>query len=308
MIQIIRVVDEKTGLPICNEKSCPTMSASGCVPPPPREPNSDSYRRHTYTWLDNNKRPIKIPAYQYIQLVQKWILGKISDPALFPTDTTTLSTLSYPSGSMTPGNTPISAGPTNLNAPLSSLAGKEWLGKASGFPETLEQDIRSIYRQMMRCYAHLYHGHWMNPFWDLNAYKELNTCFIHFVNVGKLFNLIGEKDMEPMLPLIELWISKGLLPATQRAAPTQQAQGQQAQQGQLQQHQAQQAQHQAQQQAQHQQQAQQQAQMVPQQQQQLPLQQQQVQQVHFQPQQQMGPPQLPQFAQAGRADQAPSAN
>jgi Mob1/phocein family len=149
----------------------------------------------------------------------------------------------------------------------------------------------------------------MNPFWDLNAYKELNTCFIHFVNVGKLFNLIGEKDMEPMLPLIELWISKGLLPATQRAAPTQQAQGQQAQQGQLQQHQAQQAQHQAQQQAQHQQQAQQQAQMVPQQQQQLPLQQQQqVQQVHFQPQQQMGPPQLPQFAQAGRADQAPSAN
>jgi len=70
---------------------------------------------------------------------------------------------------------------------------------------------------MMRCYAHLYHGHWLTPFWDVNAYKELNTCFIHFVNVGKLFALIGDKEMEPMQPLIDLWVSKGLLPS---AAPS----------------------------------------------------------------------------------------
>jgi hypothetical protein len=244
--------------------------------------DTDSSRRHTYTWLDNNKRPIKIPAYQYIQLVQKWIVGKISDPNLFPTDTSNLSALSY---------TPAS------NAAM----GKEWLGKASGFPENFEQDIRSIYRQMMRCYAHLYHGHWMNPFWDLNAYKELNTCFIHFVNVGRLFNLIGDKDMEPMQPLIELWIGKQLLPPSQRHTPMQQAPGQQ---GQQQQHQSLQQQQQAQAQAQAQAQ-QQQAQM---QQQQLPLQQQQVQQVHFQPQQQMSLPQVPQFAQAAQPSQPPPSN
>ena len=29
MIQIIRTVDEKTGQPICNMDSCPTMSAAG---------------------------------------------------------------------------------------------------------------------------------------------------------------------------------------------------------------------------------------------------------------------------------------
>lgn len=29
MIQIIRTVDEKTGQPICNMESCPTMSAAG---------------------------------------------------------------------------------------------------------------------------------------------------------------------------------------------------------------------------------------------------------------------------------------
>jgi hypothetical protein len=107
--------------------------------------------------------------------------------------------------------------------PLNQL-GRDWVGKSSGFPENFEPDIRSIYRQMMRCYAHLYHGHWLRPFWDVNAYKELNTCFIHFVNVGKQFELLGDKEMEPMQPLIDLWLQKGYLPATQQQpAPQQQA-------------------------------------------------------------------------------------
>jgi len=74
---------------------------------------------------------------------------------------------------------------------------------------------------MMRCYAHIYHGHWLEPFWNVNAYKELNTCFIHFVNVGKLFGLIGDKEMEPMQSLIELWLAKGLLPQPQQQQATQ---------------------------------------------------------------------------------------
>jgi hypothetical protein len=186
MIEIIKTVDDKTGKPVCNPDVCPTMSASG----------------HTYTWLDNNKKPIKIPAIQYINLVQKWIVGKINDPNIFPTDTTAVSigASTYASGSMTPASTPQ---PT----------GREWLGQTSGFPETFEGDIKSIYRQMMRCYAHIYHGHWLDPFWNVSAYKELNTCFIHFINVGKLFNLIGDKEIEPMQPLVDLWAEKGLLPS-----------------------------------------------------------------------------------------------
>lgn len=69
---------------------------------------------------------------------------------------------------------------------------------------------------MMRCYAHIYHGHWLEPFWHVNAYKELNTCFIHFVNVGKLFGLLGDKEIEPMQPLVDLWLAKGLLPPSQQ--------------------------------------------------------------------------------------------
>lgn len=63
----------------------------------------------------------------------------------------------------------------------------------------------------MRCYAHVYHSHWLE-FWHLGAYKELNTCFIHFVNVGRLFGLLNDKELEPMGPLIDIWLEKGWLP------------------------------------------------------------------------------------------------
>lgn len=65
---------------------------------------------------------------------------------------------------------------------------------------------------MFRCYAHLYHSHWVEPFWHLGATKELNTCFLHFINVGKLFELLEEKDIVPMQPLVDIWAAKGLLP------------------------------------------------------------------------------------------------
>jgi hypothetical protein len=72
-------------------------------------------------------------------------------------------------------------------------------------------DTRNLYRQMFRCYAHLYHGHWVDPFYHINAHKELNTCFIHFVNVGRLFDLLEDKDVVPMQPLIDIWLGKELL-------------------------------------------------------------------------------------------------
>ena len=82
---------------------------------------------------------------------------------------------------------------------------------------------------MFRCYAHLYHGHWVDPFYHINAHKELNTCFIHFVNVGRLFDLLEDKDVVPMQPLIDIWLGKELL-AT-RGMMEGQVQGQETMQG-----------------------------------------------------------------------------
>lgn len=131
--------------------------------------------------------------------MQKWITGKVTDPALFPTDTFSSSTQPPPLAS--------------------SIADQNqtWLGKSSNFPSNFGSDIRNIYRQMLRCYAHIYHSHWME-FWHLGAYKELNTCFIHFVNVGRLFGLLGDKELEPMMPLVDIWLEKGWLPRPSSSA------------------------------------------------------------------------------------------
>src|SRR5277367_5583417 len=70
--------------------------------------------RLTYTWLEGG-RPAKIPAPAYITRVQKWIVGKIHDPVVFPTDPpTSISSTAFASGdtSTTPNSasTPIAAG------------------------------------------------------------------------------------------------------------------------------------------------------------------------------------------------------
>jgi hypothetical protein len=175
--------------------------------------------------LSSDRKPVPVAASVYIGLVQKWIYGKIQDPNIFPTDPplATLSagnTTNYASGSLagTPGTqTPpaIPAGPTTLNTPLSTLSnpqGPEWIGKSSGFPEHFYQDCKNMMRQMFRCYAHLYHGHWVDPFYHVNKYPELNSCFVHFVTVAKLYGLLSEKDMEPMRPLIEIFQNMKAVP------------------------------------------------------------------------------------------------
>ncbi|TKX22313.1 hypothetical protein C1H76_5421 [Elsinoe australis] len=179
MLKVIQESDRSTALPICNQHTCPSMTAGPGV---------------TYTWLDANKNSVRVPAPQYIAYVQRWITGKITDPSIFPTDAFT-------------------GPPPPLNNPPAGTQ-DSWLGKSSGFSASFPSDIRNIYRQMFRCYAHVYHAHWLE-FWHLGAYKELNTCFIHFVNVGRLFGLLNDKDLEPMGPLIDIWLEKGWLPRPQ---------------------------------------------------------------------------------------------
>lgn len=178
-------------------------------------------RRYTYTWLDNNKEPVSVSAFQYIGLVQRWMNGKIHEPKAFPTDTPITTSTSFASGGLSSPTTekPIAVGPTSLNDPLSKLAGRDWFGKSTGFPETFFHDCRTCFRQMFRVYAHLYHSHWIDPFWHLSSgsnsqgWTDLNSCFVHFCTVAKLYGLLSDKDAEPMQPLIDIWIANGSIPA-----------------------------------------------------------------------------------------------
>lgn len=167
----------------------------------------------TYTWLVDG-RAAKISAPKFINRVEKWIVSKIHDPVMFPTDavhgaphTSAFADLGGP-----PATTPTPAGVTNPNASLTTLSSQDWIGKSSGFPQTFYKDCQGIMRQMFRCYAHLYHGHWLDPFWHINRHESLNMCFVHFVTVAKYYQLVTDKEMEPMQPLIDLFLKQEKIP------------------------------------------------------------------------------------------------
>jgi len=39
---------------------------------------------------------------------------------------------------------------------------------------------------------------------------------VHFINVARLYNLLSEKDAEPMQPLVDLWVKQGVLPKVEK--------------------------------------------------------------------------------------------
>ena len=195
MIKYVQAADRSTGQAVCNEHTCPTMSAGpyvDCDFSHPRHRSLTLNNSTTYTWIDTNRNPIHLPAATYMKHIQTWVNGKITDPGLFPTD-------SFVSAPALPRD---EAGSGDSDS---------WLGKSSGFPQRFENELKNMYKQMFRCYAHLYWQHWL-IFWDLNSHRELNTCFVHFVNVGRIYGLLHDRDMEPMMPLVELWVTMDILP------------------------------------------------------------------------------------------------
>ncbi|RMZ77546.1 hypothetical protein DV737_g4352, partial [Chaetothyriales sp. CBS 132003] len=192
MLQVVQEVDANTGRALCNDSTCPTMSAG----------------RLTYTWLENG-RPAKIPAPSYIVRVQRWIVGKIHDPSIFPTEPP-----KDVDGSAD-ASTPTASTPLGLSAASLDPHGQvenNWVGKASGFPANFHADVKSIIKQMFRCYAHLYYGHFDHPFWHINRHLELNSSFVHFITVALYYDLLPRKDMEPLQGLIDIFIIQGVIP------------------------------------------------------------------------------------------------
>lgn len=153
---------------------------------------------HSYTWLNSRYEPVELPAYEYITLMQRWISGKIDDTKIFPTDA---SGVSYA----------INPAFTSAPPPAASSGGGEadWLGQRSGFPKDFGSICQTIFLQMFRVYAHLYHAHFVDPFYHLNLEKQLNSCFSHFILTATTLDLLKAHELEPMQPLIDLWAANG---------------------------------------------------------------------------------------------------
>ncbi|KID90138.1 Mob1/phocein [Metarhizium guizhouense ARSEF 977] len=188
----VRVVHEKEddGTSICNPTTCPRMSAGA---------------NHSFTWLNNRREPVELPAYEYMTLMQRWISGKIDDTAIFPTDPSGVSYAHNPSITTTP------------LSQLSNPGEAEYIGKRSGFPEKFLEVCQMIFRQMFRVYAHLYWAHFTEPFYHLNLEKQLNSCFSHFILTATALDMLKPQELEPMQALIDLWAANGTFPPESKA-------------------------------------------------------------------------------------------
>ncbi|KAL2761132.1 hypothetical protein ACRALDRAFT_2039616 [Sodiomyces alcalophilus JCM 7366] len=213
----VRVVREKEedGTSICNATSCPKMSAG---------PN------HSYTWLNSRYQPVELPACEYMTLMQRWIGGKVNDERLFPTDPAGVSWAPNPSAVPPTANQSASQHQVQPEPELASEAGgppefadadqdgeENWVGRRSGFPKEFANVSRTIFLQMLRVYAHLYHNHFVEPFYHLNLEKQLNSCFSHFLVTAASLDMLRKEDLEPVQSLLDLWAASGIFPQESKA-------------------------------------------------------------------------------------------
>ncbi|KHO00551.1 Mob1/phocein [Metarhizium album ARSEF 1941] len=189
----VRVVHQKedNGKAICNNSSCPKMSAG---------------ENRSYTWLNRNHEPVDLPANEYMSLMQRWISGKIDDNATFPTDPDGVSFAVHPEYSAPTAAHLFHQDPV-----------EEWPGSRGGFPRRFAGTSQLIFRQIFRVYAHLYWNHFVDPFYHFSLEKQLNSCFSHFILTATTLDMLRPEELEPMQYLIDLWAADGTFPEGSRA-------------------------------------------------------------------------------------------
>jgi hypothetical protein len=149
---------------------------------------ADLPSNHSFTWLNSRLEPVEVAAHEYMTLMQRWISGKIDDSNNFPTD---------------PNGVSFAHEPSITTSPLPHLAGGEdWLGKRSGFPKQFLEVCKTIFRQMLRVYSHLYWAHFTD-YYHLNLEKQLNSCFCHFVQTATTLDMLTKQELEPLPPMGE---------------------------------------------------------------------------------------------------------
>lgn len=160
--------------------------------------------------------------------MQRWISSKTDDTKIFPTDPagvshvlnpafTCSSSPNLPAGASSSHSAAPPGGPGPAAAADGSTSNGEWLGRRSGFPREFTAICQTIFLQMFRAYAHLYHAHFVDPFYHLSLEKQLNSCFSHFLLTATALDLLRPHDLEPMQPLLDLWAANGTFPVESKA-------------------------------------------------------------------------------------------
>ncbi|PPQ80986.1 hypothetical protein CVT26_003496 [Gymnopilus dilepis] len=164
----------------CTQHTCPTMSAGPSL---------------NYVWTHQGGKQAMLPAPTYIDYVMTSIQNLIDDENVFPTKSSTFTLMSKSQTSLIdhPGPTDQAFHPS--------------------FPAT----VRTIYRQLLRVFAHIYHAHYPQIL-HLRSEPHFNSLFAHFLAFGREYELLEVRDIkgEPNAPvgvglLWERWKEKGIL-------------------------------------------------------------------------------------------------
>ncbi|KAI5805913.1 Mob1/phocein [Geopyxis carbonaria] len=165
----------------CTPRNCPSMSAG---------PGLD------YSWLDANRKPLRLPAPTYIEYVLQWISNRINDETIFPTK----------------------AAPTATTSAVTGASSETWIGKDGGFPQQFQSTCKAIYKQMFRVFAHIYHTHF-DKILHMSLEAHFNSLFVHFIHFSRNFELLEQRDVEPLRALIENFEEQGLFRESSSSRP-----------------------------------------------------------------------------------------
>ncbi|KAF9013194.1 Mob1/phocein, partial [Cyathus striatus] len=122
-----------------------------------------------YTWTNQGGKPVSLPAPTYIDYVMSSIQNLVEDENTFPTKTSKSLLHSF-------------------TLPLIKFADHPF---QQSFPAT----VRTMYRQLFRVFAHIYHAHYKEIL-NLRSEPHFNSLFAHFLAFGREYQLLEDKDIK----------------------------------------------------------------------------------------------------------------
>lgn len=104
--------------------------------------------------------------------------------------------------------------PTSVSAPIYVNLLMDWIESQvndekifpsdpkTPFPKDFHKIVKDIFKRLFRIYAHLYRSH-LTEIKNNGEEANLNTCFKHFLFFAKEFDLVPEKEYEPVDDVIK---------------------------------------------------------------------------------------------------------
>ncbi|UYV65071.1 MOB3B, partial [Cordylochernes scorpioides] len=192
----------------CLPETCPTMSGGP---------------KFEYLWADGNKykKPVSLPAPQYISLLMDWIEAQINNEDIFPVKVeistkTKTSSIKEKFWNFKKANWNLYQKNTNEDfrkAPtrIKDLeqnwisfkntiikAAKVSIPREVPFPKNFIPNCKKILTRLFRVFVHVYIHHF-DRLVSIGAEAHVNTCYKHFYYFITEFDLVSQKELEPLI-------------------------------------------------------------------------------------------------------------